>query len=113
MKLNRLKSVVNEAIRFTITSKSGYLQDPFIMFSPEVEYEVDLIAGKITPNCEGDDVENYYKKIAAWFRDVLPKEGIPLDIIDKAIIEISPERKKCIIQAQGREFTAEYMFKKK
>jgi len=94
-------------------SKSGYLQDPFIMFSPEVEYDVDLIAGKITPNCEGDDVENYYMKIAAWFHEFLPKEGIPLDIIDKAIIKITPETKKCIIQAQGREFTAEYMFKKK
>ena len=77
MKLNRLKSVVNEAIRFTIMSKSGYLQDPFIMFSPEAEYEIDLINGKITPNCEEDDVENYYKKIGVWFREVLPKEGIP------------------------------------
>ena len=111
--MNRLKSIANEAIRFTIMGKSGYSQDPFIMFAPEVEFEIDLITGKITPDCEGDDVENYYKKIKAWFHEVLPKEGIPLDIIDKAIIEITPEIKKCIIQAQGREFTAEYMFKKK
>ena len=36
-----------------------------------------------------------------------------MEIIDKAIIKISPERKKCIIQAQGKEFTAEYVYKRK
>ena len=92
--------------------KSGYFQDPFIMYSPEAEYEIDLITGEIIPNCEGDIVENYYKKIVAWFHEVVPKEAIPIEVIDKAIIKISPERKICIIQAQGKEFTAEYIFKR-
>ena len=31
-------------------SRSGYFQDPFITFSPKIEYEVDLVTGKMTPN---------------------------------------------------------------
>jgi len=36
----------------------------------------------------------------------VPKEGIPLKVIDKAIIKLSPQGKIGIIQAQGREFKA-------
>ena len=36
----------------------------------------------------------------------MPKEGILIEVIDKAVIKISPKGKKNIIQAQGREFSA-------
>ena len=112
MKLNRLKSVVNQCIRSSAGRNGIYLQDPFYHYTPEIEIEVDLITGKLSPDMEGDDVENYYKGISEWFQRVLPKEGIPLDVIDKAIIKISPKGKECIIQAQGRAFKASVSFKK-
>ena len=112
MKLNRLKSVVNQCIRSTACVDRNYGFDPFYHYTPEIEIEVNLITGEFTPDMEGDDVENYYKGISEWFHQVLPKEGIPLDVIDKAIIKISPKGKECIIQAQGREFKAFVSFKK-
>ena len=111
MKLNRLKSVVKEALRTSQISTIGYIIDPFSMYTPEIEYEIDLITGIIVPDCEGDDVEKYYKQISLWFYKVLPKEGIPIEIIDKAIINITLKEKKCIVKAQGREFTASYKYK--
>lgn len=86
--------------------------DPFEHYTPEFEIEVDLITGKLTPDMEGDDVERYYTAISKWFREVLRKEGIPIEVIDKAIIKLSPKEKICIIQAQGREFTSFIRYKK-
>lgn len=110
MKLNRLKSVVNQAIRSSGGYKGEYMIDPFYHYTPEIEIVVDLITGKMTPDMEGDDVEKYYKGIIDWFHEVLPKEGIPLNVIDEAFIKISPEGKTCIIRALGREFKASYKF---
>ena len=105
MKLNRLKSIVNQAIRDSCGSSEGYLLDPFYHYTPETEIEIDLISGKFTPNIEGDDVERYYRAIIEWFHEVLPKEGIPIDVIEKAVIIISPQGKKCVIRAKEREFS--------
>ncbi len=112
MKLSRLKSVASNAIRTSRGDIKGYMLDPFEHYTPEFEIEVDLITGKLTPDMEGDDIERYYSAISKWFREVLPKEGIPLEIIDKAIITLTPKGKKCIIKAQGREFTAYVPYKK-
>lgn len=105
MKLIRLRSIANEAVRSTAGLKGvGYMHDPFYYFTPVQEIVVDLVAGTLTPDMEGDDVEKYYKGLSAWFHDVLPKEGIPIEIIDQAIIRITPDSKECIIQAQGKTF---------
>ena len=112
MKLSRLKSVAYNAIRTSSGDEKGYMLDPFEHYTPEFEIEVDLITGKLTPDMEGDDIERYYSAISKWFREILPKEGIPLEIIDKAIIKVSPKEKRCIIKAQGREFTAYVPYKK-
>ena len=111
MKLNRLKSIAYNAIRTSIGDNKGYMLDPFEYYTPEFEIEVDLITGKITPNLEGDDVERYYTAIFEWFHEVLPKEGIPIEIIDEAIIKLSPKEKRCVIKAKGREFTASIRYK--
>ena len=89
-----------------------YLIDPFYHYTPEIKIEVNLITGELFPDMKGVDVENYYRGISEWFYQVLPKEGIPLDIIEKAVIQLSPKEKKCIIHAQGREFKASVSFKK-
>lgn len=112
MKLSKLKSVAYNAIRTSVGDEKGYMLDPFEHYTPEFEIEVDLITGKLTPDRGGDDVERYYTAISKWFRKVLPKEGIPIEVIDKAIIKLSPKEKKCIIQAQGREFTSFIRYKK-
>lgn len=100
------------AIRTSVGDDKGYMLDPFEHYTPEFEIEVDLITGKITPNMEGDDVERYYTAISKWFHEVLPKERIPLEVIDKAIIKLTPKEKKCIILAQEREFTSFIRYKK-
>ena len=110
LKLNRLKSVANQAIRETIASPGQYLIDPFYHYTPEKEFIIDLIKGI---EQEEDDVDKYYNAISDWFHEVLPKEFIPIDIIDKAIINITPEGKECIIEAKGRIFTAKIYFKTK
>lgn len=104
MKLNNLKSVAYNAIRDSAGTDKGYMLDPFNYSTPKIEYVIDLIAGTISPDREGDDIEIYYKSISKWFHEVLPKEGIPIDFIEKAFIVINSEGKECIIQAQGREF---------
>ena len=106
MKLNRLKSVVNQVIRESSGNSQGYLVDPFYHVKPEYEIIIDLKNGTITPDSEGDDVDRYYKSIINWFYEVLPKEGIPIEIIDKAILKISPDGKECVIEVQGRKFTS-------
>ena len=111
MKLNRLKSVAYQSIRTTLVRPGKYLFDPFYHYTPEIEIEINLITGELIPDMEGDDVENYYKGISEWFHQVLPREGIPLNVIDKAMLKISPNGKECIIHAQGREFKAFVSFK--
>lgn len=111
IKLNKLKSIANNALRQSIAAKNYYRIDPFEHYTPEEEIILDLITGRFTPKREGDDIEDYYFKIHEWFHEVLLKEGIPLNIIEKAIINITPEGKTCIIVAKSREFNAFISFK--
>ena len=106
MKLNRLKSIVNQVIRESSGDSKGYMVDPFYHYTPESEIIIDLKLGTITPDLEGDDIERYYKSIIEWFHNVLPKESIPIKVIDKAILKINPQGKECVIEAQGRVFTS-------
>ena len=106
MKLNRLKSVVNQVIRESSGDSQGYMVDPFYHYTPENEIIIDLKKGTFTPDLEGDDVERYYNSIIDWFHKVLPKEGIPIEIIDRAILKINNKGKECIIEAQGRTFAS-------
>ncbi len=110
MKLNRLKSIVNDILRTSAATEDGYRLDPFEHYTPDEEIIVDLIHGTFSPEREGDDVEKYYGAISKWFLDVLPKEGISLEVIDKATLTISPRGKKCIVEADGRQFTAEFLY---
>ena len=102
IKLKRLKSVAYNALRGSIAWKGGYRIDPFEHYTPEEEIIIDLVTGEFTPERDGDDVEKYYSKVYEWFHDVLPKEGITIDVIDKAIIPqipISPNKKMNITLA--------------
>ena len=111
IKLKKLKSVAHNALRQSIAWKGKYRIDPFEHYTPEEEITLDLISGGFSSKRDGDDVEEYYSQIYEWFHDVLPKEGIPLDVIDEAILKINSEGKECIIVSQGREFRAELKFK--
>jgi len=111
IKLKKLKSVANNALRQSIAWKGKYRIDPFEHYTPEEEITLNLVTGKFSPERDEDDVKEYYLKIFEWFHDVLPREGITLDVIDKAILKINHEGKKCIIISQGREFKAELKFK--
>ncbi|NGX49944.1 MAG: hypothetical protein K940chlam5_01553 [Candidatus Anoxychlamydiales bacterium] len=102
MKLNRLKSIVNDALRTSAATEDGYRLDPFEHYTPEEEIIIDLINGTFSSERDDDDVEKYYRAISKWFLDVLPKEGLSLDVIDKATLIISPKGKKCIVEADGR-----------
>ncbi len=111
IKLKKLKSVAFNALRQSIAWKGKYRIDPFEHYTPEEEIILDLITGEFSPERDGDDVEEYYSQIYEWFHDVLPREGITLDVIDKAILKVNSEGKMCIIVSQGREFRAELRFK--
>lgn len=112
MKLNRLKSIVNEAIRTSVSSSTGkYLLDPFEHYTPEAEIKIDLKNKLFNLELDGDAVETYYSAIIEWFHEVLPKEGIPIDIIDSAILTISPKGKECFIKVNEREFKSFYSYK--
>jgi len=111
MKLNRLKSVVNQVIRESSGDSHGYMVDPFYHYTPENEIIIDLKKGSFSSNLDGDDIERYYNSIIGWFHKVLPKEGIPIEIVDKAILKINSKGKECIIEAQGRKFTSFLKFK--
>jgi len=111
IKLKKLKSVAFNALRQSIAWKGKYRIDPFEHYTPEEEIILDLITGEFSPERDGDDVEEYYSQIYEWFHDVLPREGITLDVIDKAILKINPKGKECIITSQGREFRAKLKFK--
>ena len=111
LKLKKLKSVAYNALRDSLVWKGEYLLDPFGHYTPEEEIIIDLVTGRIYPERDGDSVEEYYSKIHEWFLEVLPKENISTDIIDSAVIKISPTGKECIIVAEGREFMTEIRFK--
>ncbi len=105
MKLNRLQSVANNAVRDSIWSHKPTGEDPFSYHAPPFEIVVDLVKGTLTPDMEGDSVEEFYTTMSRWFHDVLQKEGIPLEVIESATITISPSsEKKCVIVASGRTF---------
>jgi hypothetical protein len=104
LKLKKLNSIAYNALRDSLRWKGEYLIDPFGHYTPEEEIIIDLVTGRISPERDGDSVEKYYSKIHEWFLEVLPKEDISKDIIDSAVIKISPAGKECIIVAQGREF---------
>ena len=82
MKLSRLQSVTNNAVRDSIWSHEPTGSDPFNYSNPLWEITVNLVAGTLTPDMEGDSVEEYYTTMSRWFHDVLKKEGIPLDAIE-------------------------------
>ncbi|MBN1799870.1 MAG: hypothetical protein JW891_00090 [Candidatus Lokiarchaeota archaeon] len=42
---------------------------------------------------------------------MVPKEGIPLSVIDKAIIKNISKEKRCLIEAQGRQFSASVQYR--
>ena len=112
MKLNRLKSIVNDVVRTSISSPNGnYLLDPFEHYTPTIEIKIDLKNKTFTPNLDGDAVETYYSAICDWFHEVLPKEGVPIDIIDSAILNITPKGKECVIKANEREFKSFFPYK--
>lgn len=105
MKLSRLQSVANNAVRSSIWSHKPMGNDPFSYHAPPFEIIVDLVSGTLSPDMEGDSVEQYYTTMSRWFHDVLKKEGIPLEVIEGAIIKITPDGgKTCLIKAQGRTF---------
>ena len=105
VKLSRLRSVANNAVRGSIWSHEPTGEDPFNYHAPPFEIIVDLVKGTLTPDMGGDSVEEYYTAMSRWFHDVLVKEGIPLDIIESAIITITPSGgKTCVIVAEGRRF---------
>ncbi|MFX1596789.1 MAG: hypothetical protein ACFFBK_12080 [Promethearchaeota archaeon] len=106
MKLNRLKSVVKQILRESSGDSQGYMVDPFYHYTPKNEIIIDLKTGTFKPDLEGDDVERYNKSIIDWFHKIIPKIGIPIDIIDSAILKINPQGKECIIKAQGRTFSS-------
>jgi hypothetical protein len=110
MKLNRLKSVVKQILRESSSDSQGYMVDPFYHYTPEKEILIDLKERTFTPDLNGDDVERYYKSIIDWFHQVLPKEGIPINVIDKALLNITPKGKECVIETQGRSFRSYLKF---
>ena len=110
MKLNRLKSIVNQVLRDSSRNSQGYMVDPFHHYTPESEIIIDLKTGIFEPDLEGDDIERYYRSIIDWFHKVLPKEGISLEVIDRAVLKINPQGKECIIEAQGRKFRSYLKF---
>jgi len=40
------------------------------------------------------------------YSEVKSKKGIPIEIIDKAILKINHKGKECFIEAQGRTFAS-------
>ncbi|MHA2130849.1 MAG: hypothetical protein ACW99L_12835 [Promethearchaeota archaeon] len=106
-----MKSIVNQVIRTSAGDENRiYMIDPFYHYTPEEEFTVDLLTGSIKPAREGDDVERYYKGISKWFLEVLPKEGLSPDLIDRAVLKITPKGKFCTIEAKSRQFKSKFLF---
>jgi hypothetical protein len=110
MKLIRLRSIANNALRDSIWTPETIGYSPFEQMRPNQTIVFDLIHGKFTPAREGDDVEKYYIAMSKWFYGALEKEGIPINLIDSATITLTPEHRKCEIKAQGKTFTAKRAF---
>ena len=104
MKLIRLRSIANNAVRESIWTPEAVGLDPFYWVTPKEKIIINLVTGKLTPDMEGDSVEKFYKGMSKWFHQAIGKEGIPLEVIESAEIIISPEGKKCIIKANGKIF---------
>jgi hypothetical protein len=104
MKLIRLRSIANNAVRSSIWTPEAIGIYPFEHIRPKETIIVDLIRGELTPAFEGDDVEKYYQAMSKWLHQVLAKEGIPLDVIDSATIIITPQYTQCTIIAHGKSF---------
>ncbi|MFW9789444.1 MAG: hypothetical protein ACFFE2_16830 [Candidatus Thorarchaeota archaeon] len=105
LKLNRLKSIANNAVRDAIWTYQPHSIDPFRYHNPLETIVVDLVSGTLKPDREGDSFEEFYTKMSRWFHDVLKKEGIPIEVIESATITIIPGAgKKCVIVAEGRTF---------
>ena len=104
MKLIRLRSVANNAIRDSIWTSEYHGPIPTYHFGIKHDFTVDLLTGKLTPDMKGDDIEEYYQAMSKWFHRALEKEGIPLEIIEEAVIYITPNGRKCVIKANGRTF---------
>ena len=101
MKLKKLQGIANNAVNV------GDWYYPFEMITPPFEIEVDLIKGRLNPNMKGDDVEKFYKGISKWFHEVLQKEEMPIEVIEKAVVQIQPSaRPKCIIVAKGKTYSS-------
>lgn len=82
---------MNQVIRTSAGDVANiYMIGPFSHYTPEEEFTIDLLTGTIIPEREGEDVERYYKGISRWFQEVLPREGLSPDLIDKAILKINP-----------------------
>ncbi len=114
VKLTALKSIANNAVRPSNWSTGEVPFDPFEHIRPRGTFIVDLITMTVTWITEdgeeklvtGDDVEKYYKAIAEWFHLALKKEKIPLELIESAIIKITPNEKQCTIFASGKTFNS-------
>ena len=106
MKLIRLRSIANNALRDSIWTPETIGEYPFEHVRPNRTIIIDLVHGKFTPDMEGDDVEKYYNAMSKWFYGALEKEGIPINVIESATITLTPEYRKCEIKAQGKTFTA-------
>ena len=104
MKLIRLRSVANQAVRESGGIDGQFMIDPFYHHRPTEIITVNLLTGVIEPEHANDSVEKFYSGIVEWFHQVLPKEGIPIDIITSALLLITPQKKECIIKAMGRTF---------
>lgn len=104
VKLIRLRSIANNAIRDSIWTPEAIGIYPFDHVRPRETIIVDLISGTLMPDMKGDDVEKYYKAMSKWFHQALEKEGIPLDVIESAKITITPKDKQCTIIAGGKTF---------
>jgi hypothetical protein len=102
MKLKKLQGIANNAVNV------GDWCYPFVFITPPYEIEVDLLKGKLNPDMKGDDVEKFYKGISKWFHEVLAKEEISINTIEKAVIQIKPNaRPKCVILAKGKTYSSE------
>jgi hypothetical protein len=110
MKLIRLRSIANNALRDSIWTPETIGEYPFEHVRPNQTIVIDLLHGKFTPDMEGDDIEKYYKAMSKWFDGALEKEGIPITVIESATITLTPEYRKCEIKAQGKTFTAKRAF---
>jgi len=110
MKLNKLRSVVHNALRDSTWAQDYSGPEPFSVVRPRGTITIDLITGEMVPDMKGDDVWAFYQQIVRWFHEVLPKEGIPIEIIESARMTITPEGKTCTVVAQGRKFEDEVRY---